>query len=766
MDSAAASATPPLTVGETTGAPAVASAALPASRPRRLRRALLWGLLVALLAVAQTLLVALTVRYEAWRALDAAEAAAAEAVTSVRRDLLRVTHAIQAVTWLEPDDPAWRPAAARLLREIPELRRLEWRDRRIAVVAAVEAPLGPPLFARIPRPELEAEADLACRDARRASAPAFSRSYFVPTLEGTGQEMMDLCVPALRDGREAGFVVATLGLPALLEAAADRSRELQRYELSFVEADGARLARAGGRRGAGVHTALQVLDLPGQTLRLRADSQAGRPSLIPTLTLALVLGLSIGLFAVVFLLARDVRRRAQAEHALAESLGFRKAMEDSLSTGLRARDMAGAITYVNPAFCAMVGFSAEELRAVRPPAPPLYWPPERVAEYAERQRRRLAGGAVARAQREDFETLFMRRNGERFPAMVYEAPLLDGEGRQTGWMGSVLDLTAQRRIEELSRQQHERLQASARLATVGEMASLLSHELNQPLAAIASYSTGSLNLLDAAPHPTGGGTGTAGGADAALPAVADDIAPLLRQALARIAEQAERAGRVIKSVHDFVRRREQQRETIAVDLLLEAVLPLVRLQARKCAVQVELDLPRPPARMPRVVCDRTMLEQVLLNLARNGIQAMEADTPAAHRTLVIAARRDDDGARVRFEIADGGPGIAPEVVARLFTPFFTTRAEGMGLGLSLCRTVVEQHGGTLEFAPGANGRGTVFRFTLPGAKPGAKPDASADLADAGADDRARRGERDGEQDSDQDSERDSEGDGKGDRKGR
>jgi two-component system sensor histidine kinase DctS len=700
--------------------------ASPRARPR-LRRALLWGLLVALLAVAQTLLVALTLQYESWRARDAAEAAAAEAVAAIRRDLLRLTHAVQAVTWLEPDDATWRPGAERLLRETSELKRVEWRDPRMALLAATDAPVVPPLFTRIPRSDLATDAELACRGARRISAPAFSRSYFVPSFDGTGQEVMDLCVPVLRDGRDAGFVVATLSLAALLERAAERSRELQQYELSFVEADGSRLARAGARRGAGVHLAEQGLDLPGPSLQLRVDSQAGAPSLIPNVTLALVLGLSIALFAVVLLLARDVRRRARVEQALAESLGFRKAMEDSLSTGLRARDLTGAVTYVNPAFCAMVGFTADELRAVQPGQPPPYWPPERAAEYAERQRLRLAAGGappVSAAQstqqtgqtgqtastaqsapREGFETLFVRKNGERFPAMIYEAPLLAGDGRQTGWMGSVLDLTAQRRFEDLSRQQQERLQGSARLATVGEMASLLSHELNQPLAAIASYATGSINLLDEPLH-------------GAEPMSADDLAPSLRQALVRIAEQAERAGRVIKSVHDFVRRREQLRETIGADLLIEAVLPLVRLQARKSAVQVELDLPRPPARMPRVVCDRTMLEQVLLNLARNAIQAMAEDTPSAQRQLRIAVRpaAASDAGRVAFEVSDRGPGITPEVAARLYTPFFTTRAEGMGLGLSLCRTVVEQHGGTLTFAPAAEGRGTVFRFTLPAPK--------------------------------------------------
>src|SRR5207344_923253 len=152
------------------------------------------------------------------------------------------------------------------------------------------------------------------------------------------------------------------------------------------------------------------------------------------------------------------------------------------------------------------------------------------------------------------------KNGERFPVMIYEAPLLDRVGHHAGWMSAVLDVSAQRRMEELSRQQQERLQATARLASVGEMASLLSHELNQPLAAIASYATGSLNLIE---DP------------------AEDTLTMVKQALQRIAEQAERAGRVIKSVHDFVRRRHQAHEVIAADALIDSVLPLVRLQARK-----------------------------------------------------------------------------------------------------------------------------------------------------------------------------------------
>jgi two-component system sensor histidine kinase DctS len=165
-------------------------------------------------------------------------------------------------------------------------------------------------------------------------------------------------------------------------------------------------------------------------------------------------------------------------------------------------------------------------------------------------------------------------------------------------------------------------------------------------------------------------------------------------------------------VHGFVRRREQQHETLGADLLVEAVLPLVRLQARKSGTRIEVDLPDPP---PRVVCDRTMVEQVLLNLTRNGIQAMETATEPAQRVLTLKAQQTHPR-WVSFSVIDRGPGIAPEVAARLFTPFFTTRSEGMGLGLSLCRTVIEQHGGALDFinlAGSGAGAGTEFRFTLP-----------------------------------------------------
>jgi two-component system sensor histidine kinase DctS len=284
-------------------------------------------------------------------------------------------------------------------------------------------------------------------------------------------------------------------------------------------------------------------------------------------------------------------------------------------------------------------------------------------------------------------------------------------------MSAILDVSEQRRTEEISRASQDRLQVSARLAMVGEMASLLSHELNQPLAAISSYATGSLNLLQS----ESASAGASGGANEPAPAdplLLDD----LRLALGRIAEQAERAGKVIKSVHDFVRRSERVREAVEPRALLDAVMPLVTLQGRKLGVRINLEIDES---CPPVLCDRTMVEQVLLNLARNGMQAMHScDEPAPavagasaqlEKVLTLRIRPAASNAHsqwVEFAVVDQGEGISNEVARQLFTPFFTTKREGMGLGLSLCRTVIEQHGGFLGYES-ALPQGTIFIFTLP-----------------------------------------------------
>jgi two-component system sensor histidine kinase DctS len=671
-----------------TAPPASPPAAPPPPGPRRGRRIALWALLVSLLFVAQSLLVVLTRDHENGRVQEATDAASQDAAAELRLRIAQHQQQLVGLSWGDADR-SWKSLADELLRTHPELLRVERRDAQRRIVEAADTPFGPAPFSRLPRADQDFDADAACRAAQRSAAPVLSRSYFMPFASGQGTEVADLCVPQRANGAEGGFAVATISLTRLLEILAGEAR-FRGHELSFVEGDGTRLARAGQRRGAGAFVSERLVDLPGSTLQLRLDSSAQRPGLIPTLPVALVMGLSLLLFAVVALLVRDGRRRAAAEERLAEALAFRRAMEDSLVTGLRASDLAGRITYANPAFCQMVGWSIDEM--IVAPVPP-YWPPDAAAEYSARQaERHRAGGTDPRT---GFETAFVRRSGERFPVLVFEAPLVDARGTQTGWMSAVLDVSEQRRVEEMSRQQQERLAATARLASMGEMASLLGHELNQPLAAIASYATGSLNLL--------ADPGEGGAPDAHTLA-------MLKQATQRIAEQAERAGRVIKSVHDFVRRREQPREALGARLLLDAVLPLVRLQARKSGAQIVVEVPDEPT--PRVLCDRTMVEQVLLNLTRNGLQAM-ADTPPNERLLTLRVTQQHPR-WVAFDVIDRGTGIPPDVAKQLFTPFFTTREEGMGLGLSLCRTVVEQHGGALDFENLQPG--TRFRFTLPAAQ--------------------------------------------------
>ena len=657
--------------------------------PFRDRRLYLWAALVGLVVAVLITLVWLAGRYEASQVQATLERDTGDAVNDIRSELMRDVQELQALHANFTSTATWGPAAIGLLREHRDWLRVEWRDAQWHVRAAADSPLRAPSFFRTPRSNAQNEVVQACQRARRSSGPAYSSSYFVPQLDGMGVEVMDLCLPMVDAIGRVEFAVISYSLQEIMTEHLGQTFG-RRNEISFIEPDGTRLAIIGNHgRGVRIFSAQQLLDLPGLTLVLRMEGRRGAPDLFPNVLTALVTAMSIALVSVLVLLVKDSRRRLKAERDLADALAFRKAMEDSLVTGLRARDLQGRITYVNPAFCQMVGFEPAELLGQKTPMP--YWPPEMVGEYQQRQAIRLAGNTPPR---EGYESVFVHKDGTRIAVLIIEAPLINVLGKQTGWMSAFLDISEQRRVEEMSRTSQERLQASARLATVGEMASLLSHELNQPLAAIASYAAGSLNLLR----------------DQQVDTAAQTLVDL-NLALGRIAEQAGRAGKIINSVHDFVRRRNQDRESVSPKALIDAIMPLVNLQARKLQVKVITKL---DDKLHTVWCDRTMVEQVLLNLARNGMQAMDAPY-CADRRLLIQVRRaasNENKQWVEFSVADLGCGISEEVASQLFTPFFTTRPEGMGLGLSLCRTVIEQHGGHLGFDAHIP-RGTVFRFTLP-----------------------------------------------------
>ena len=670
----------------------------------RSRRWRLWAALLLLVVTMLVVMVFLAAEYEESRDQTALEQDAAALASDIRSSLVRNVQTLQSLHSVAPTADSWDGPAAELVAQHREMVRLEWRDNAQRLISYRDTPFVSDLFGYLGRDQALPEVRLACDHARRLSGPAYSSSYFWPLRNGKGLELIEMCLPVARAGQPNGFLVATYSLPGMLSELTNRDLVRGRG-LAFNEADGTRLALhsviGGSRRSL---TARNVLDLPGHTLMLQLQSPRLVRGLFPNVLTAVVGALSFALLSVLFLLGRDIRRRLRAEHDVAEALAFRKAMEDSLVTGLRARDMQGRITYVNPAFCDMVGLTAEQLVGTGLPAP--WWPPELVDEYQQRQMVRLAGQVLPR---EGYESVFQRPDGTRFPVLIIEAPLIDAQGKQKGFMSAILDLTEQRRVEDLNRTSQERLQATARLATVGEMASLLSHELNQPLAAISSYASGTLNLLE----PPEGVAATTG----------DPVQADLVQAMRRIGEQAERAGRVIKSVADFVRRREQVREAVTPQSLIEAIQPLLSLQAKKQGIRLQIQI---APDCPAVQCDRTMVEQVLLNLARNGMQAMPLGDPSSRSGLRLL-RVDVGRARlhsgqapgglpqkvwVAFAVTDHGLGLSEDVQAKLFTPFFTTRAEGMGLGLSLCRTVIEQHGGVLTHEP-HQPRGTVFRFTLP-----------------------------------------------------
>ncbi|WP_426110452.1 two-component system sensor histidine kinase NtrB [Massilia sp. PWRC2] len=515
--------------------------------------------------------------------------------------------------------------------------------------------------------------------ARATRASRYSEPF---AISAGGPAVIDFYLPLYRGRQYVGSLAATYDLKTLLEETVPWWFA-QDNAIALIDRDDRPLARrVAAGPGRGVYTHKRVLDLPGSSMILSTDSVKGPPRLLPNLLVGTVILLGLGLLASLAALWRHIARRLLAEGALRQQMAFRTAMENSLVTGLRARDLTGRVTYVNPAFCQIVGLPPEELVGKVPPM--AYWAPEAMADYQQRFAAVLAGHITPQ-----FETIFQRSDGVRVPVLIFEAPLVDSDGRQTGWMGSILDISDRKNAEELARQQQEKLSASARLATMGEISSMLAHELNQPLAAISSYTTGALNLLGRAAEQ-------GASVDAAL------LKPALEQASA----QARRAGQIIRSVHEFVKKREPQRQLVQLRGVVEGIATLIEMQASKHFVSIHNDI---PASLPAVSADRMLLEQVLLNLTRNGIEAMQ-DVAPERRVLRLTGTIT--GGQVLVTVIDQGHGIAPAVAERLFSPFFSTKAEGMGMGLSICRTAIEFHGGTLTHCDNPGG-GTLFRFALP-----------------------------------------------------
>ncbi len=417
-------------------------------------------------------------------------------------------------------------------------------------------------------------------------------------------------------------------------------------------------------------------NMPGVYLELTLRE---RPQpFLRTLPMVLVGGFLLLMFVATALLRRQMQRISKAEAAWRTEAAWRQAMEDSALVGLRARDFEGRILYVNRTFCDMVGLPAERLLGLEPPMP--YWPPDALEEVMLRHRRNMAG----QAPRDGYEARWCHQDGHTLDVMVFESPLIDAYGKQIGWMGSIIDISARKRLEERERHQAEAMSYQSRLTTLGEVASALAHQLNQPLTAIAGYNAGVQRTL-------------------AQEAYAN--ATVLK-ALQRQGEQAAEAGRIVQRIREFLTRRAPQREAGDLASIAARAVELLQRDLSRQQIQVQWTL---PAHLPQVYADPILVEQVLINLIRNAADALAAGGEGGRIRIGLVAV----GERfVRLDVEDDGPGLGGRTIEQLTAPFYSTKADGMGMGLAICRSVIEVHHGGMDAGVSALG-GARLSFTLP-----------------------------------------------------
>jgi len=442
--------------------------------------------------------------------------------------------------------------------------------------------------------------------------------------------------------------------------------------LTFVPA--ALVASAVGGLGPGLLAAAGSMAL-ATALQLEVWRQAPNP-VEAGLFAAIGLGLAIG--GEWFHHSRSVMFRSAA--SLAEREAHLRSILDTVPDAMVVIDEAGVIQSFSAAAERMFGWPAQEAIGrnvgILMPSPSHEDHDRYIDHYLRTGERRIIGiGRVVTGQ---------KRDGSRFSMELSIGEMRSGARRY--FTGFVRDLTERERTEARLRQLQAELAQVSRLTAMGGMASALAHELNQPLAAITNYLRGARRMLE---------RGQPGDAEAASAGVN------------KAADQALRAGEVIRRLRDFAGRGDSERRIESLASIIEDASALATIGAHEWSVRTVL---RFDARADSVLADRVQIQQVMINLIRNAIEAMRS---SLRRELTIETRvHGADFSEVR--VTDTGPGVAPEAMERLFEPFQTTKKDGMGVGLSICRTIVESHGGAIwgEDAPGG---GAVFAFTLPGA---------------------------------------------------
>jgi PAS domain S-box-containing protein len=369
----------------------------------------------------------------------------------------------------------------------------------------------------------------------------------------------------------------------------------------------------------------------------------------------------------------EISDRKQAEENLRK---LSRAVEQSPAMTI-ITDPGGKIEYVNPRFTEVTGYTLQEVAGKTP----------RVLK---------SGETPAEAYQELWKTITAgkewwgelrnrKQDGTLYWASTSISPITNQEGTVTHLLGISEDITERKRTEDEARRHRNELAHFGRVSIMGEMATSLAHELNQPLTVISGCAQLALDKLR----------------------LGTDKLEELGDPLEQAAAQAERANEIIRRVRNFIQKADQEREAIEVNETMRDVFNLLRSDAGEHGVAIKLDLPDD---LPTVVADPIELQQVIVNLAHNGIEAM-SENPSTSRLLTIRTSRHRNG-MVEIAVHNPGKAISSDHLKHMFDPFFTTKPGGLGMGLSISRTIVEAHGGTL-WAESAPGSGTVFCFTLP-----------------------------------------------------
>lgn len=565
------------------------------------------------------------------------------------------------------------------------------------------------------------------------------------------------------------------------------------------------------------------IDKLGTPLSLSVSSYPPPTNLTYRTLLWLVIGLSGFVLWSLWSVWKQTTQRYAVQKDLQIETNFRRAMEESSTIGMRAHDMSGMITYVNPAFCEMVGWQKDELIGMTAPFP--FWPSELIPDLNKKMSLALAGNSP----KTGFEAILKKKNGQTVNIRTFVSKLNDEKGHQIGWVSSTVDIsepvkarqelalaqerfttvlesldaavsvislqsgqllfankyyrdhfgtsthahldlagreiepsavdeldndsidgfvglpaseltpaksdfreiqmkdskswyevrrryiswvdghlaqlivatdiTARKNADELARQQEEKMQFSSRLATMGEMASSLAHELNQPLAAISNYCTGIANRLKSNQELN----------------IEKDILPAIEKATT----QAHRAGTIIQRIRGFVKRSQPQSKHVDIRSIIEDSVGLAEIEAQRYGVQLSTSL---ADNIPTVFLDPILIQQVLVNLLKNAIDAVKNGTNHHPSAKIIALKVDIDQtvnpSMLRIQVIDQGPGIPKDALERLYEPFFSTKQDGMGIGLNICRSIIESHRGRLwvtnhatEKDPGLSG--CTFTILLP-----------------------------------------------------